>query len=232
MDRGARGRGGDRGTGRLRRARCSAPAARARCVRPTRRCSVDLGQGHAKAPATARRAEPPKHKPKKKKPKVVYLQSPSPVTINPADPTQGGVGPYIDIKLTGCSKVMDGGVVPSRPDVFVQGSYIKSSSEYHVLIGLDEPGRRRACPAPRSRSPRTSPASRGSSRPRLPRTGAHICCAVQGGVGRRGGVLSMKRNLTIGSRVDRAGRAGDRRSARAARTPSTRDTSSTPATRR
>ncbi len=32
---------------------------------------------------------------------------------------------------------MEGGVVPSRPDVFVQGSFIKSSSEYHVLIGLE-----------------------------------------------------------------------------------------------
>jgi hypothetical protein len=99
--------------------------------------SVDLSQGNAQAPATARRAKAEhKPKPKKKKPKVVYLQSPSPVTINPADPTQGGVGPNIDIKLTGCSKVMEGGVVPSRPDVFVQGSFIKSSSEYHVLIGL------------------------------------------------------------------------------------------------
>ena len=115
--------------------------------------SVDLGQGHAKAPATARRAEP-QHKPKKKKPKVVYLQSPSPVTINPADPSQGGVGPNIDIKLTGCSKVMEGGVVPSRPDVFVQGSFIKSSSEYHVLIGLENQAQVTPSPHP-SRSPRT-----------------------------------------------------------------------------
>ena len=104
--------------------------------------SIDLSHGHAQAPSTARRTDgakkpEPRHKPKKKKPKVVYLQSPSPVPINPADPTQGGVGPNIDIKLTGCSKVMEGGVVPSRPDVFVQGSFIKSSSEYHVLIGLE-----------------------------------------------------------------------------------------------
>jgi hypothetical protein len=98
--------------------------------------TVDLSQGHAKAPVTARRAEP-QHKPRKKKPKVVYLQSPSPVTINPADPSQGGIGPNIDINLRGCSKVMEGGVVPSRPDVFVQGSFIKSSRQYHVLIGLD-----------------------------------------------------------------------------------------------
>jgi hypothetical protein len=99
--------------------------------------TVDLSQGQAKAPATARRAEP-RHKPRKKKPKVVYLQSPSPVTINPADPSVGGIGPNIDINLRGCSKVMEGGVVPSRPDVFVQGSFIKSSSEYHVLIGLKD----------------------------------------------------------------------------------------------
>ena len=114
--------------------------------------SVDLSQGHAQAPATARRAasaKKPQHKPKKKKkPKVVYLQSPSPVTINPADPTQGGVGPNIDIKLTGCSKVMEGGVVPSRPDVFVQGSFIKSSSEYHVLIVLENQANGQAVPTP------------------------------------------------------------------------------------
>ena len=103
--------------------------------------SVDLSHGGAQAPATARRAasaKRPQHKPKKKKPKVVYLQSPSPVTINPADPSVGGIGPNIDINLRGCSKVMEGGVVPSRPDVFVQGSFIKSSTEYHVLIGLKD----------------------------------------------------------------------------------------------
>jgi hypothetical protein len=103
--------------------------------------SVDLSHGGAQAPATARRAasaKRPQHKPKKKKPKVVYLQSPSPVTINPAQPSAGGIGPNIDINLTGCSKVMEGGVVPSRADVFVQGSFIKSSNEYHVLIGLKD----------------------------------------------------------------------------------------------
>jgi hypothetical protein len=94
--------------------------------------SVDLGK---QAPAHARTSSkaPPK---KQKKPKLVYLQSPAPVTINPADATAGGVGPNIDVKLTGCSKVVDGGVVPSRVDVFVQGTYVKSNSEYHVLIGL------------------------------------------------------------------------------------------------
>ena len=68
----------------------------------------------------------------------MYLQSPSPVPINPAD-APAGVGPFIDVKLTGCSKVLDGGVVPSRDDVFVQGTYVKSASEYHVLIGIDDP---------------------------------------------------------------------------------------------
>ena len=95
--------------------------------------SVDLS--HA-TPATARRApEGNGNTKKKKKPKVVYLQSPSPVTINPAPPEQGGVGPNVDIKLTGCAKVLEGGVVPSDTNVFVQGTYIKSASEYHVLIG-------------------------------------------------------------------------------------------------
>ena len=41
------------------------------------------------------------------------------------------------MKLTGCSKVIDGGVVPSRTDVFVQGTYVKNKGEYHVLIGID-----------------------------------------------------------------------------------------------
>jgi hypothetical protein len=72
-----------------------------------------------------------------KKPRVVYLQGGTPVTINPADQAAGGVGPDIDVKLTGCSKVIDGGVVPSRLDVFVQGNYVKSPGEYHVLIGID-----------------------------------------------------------------------------------------------
>jgi len=97
--------------------------------------SVDLSK---QAPATARSSADGAKKPKAKKPKLVYLQSPTPVTINPADPAAGGVGPNIDVKLTGCSKVLDGGVVPSRVDVFVQGTYVKSASEYHVLIGLKD----------------------------------------------------------------------------------------------
>jgi hypothetical protein len=95
---------------------------------------VDLSK---QAPATARRnADANKKKPKK--PKLVYLQSPTPVPINPAPPP-AGVGPNIDVKLTGCAKVLDGGVVPSRTDVFVQGTYVKSNSEYHVLIGITGP---------------------------------------------------------------------------------------------
>jgi hypothetical protein len=76
----------------------------------------------------------------KKKPKVVYLRSAAPTTINPAEPAVGttGVGAYIDVKLSGCSKVIDGGVAPRSTDVYVQGSYIKSPSEFHVLIGLDD----------------------------------------------------------------------------------------------
>jgi hypothetical protein len=72
-----------------------------------------------------------------KKPQLVYLDSPTPKTINPADVSAGGIGPFIDVKLTGCSKVIDGGVVPSRTDVYVRGSYVQSKSEYHVLISLD-----------------------------------------------------------------------------------------------
>ena len=72
------------------------------------------------------------------KPKVVYLASSTPTTINTADPAEGGVGPYIDLALTGCSKVIDGGVKPRNLDVYVQGSYPESKSKYHVLIGLDD----------------------------------------------------------------------------------------------
>ena len=81
------------------------------------------------------------------KPKLVYLSSSTPTTINPApigsppDPATGApaVGRYVDLKLAGCSKVVDGGAVPlTTNDVYVQGSYVQSSSKYHVLIGLDD----------------------------------------------------------------------------------------------
>lgn len=94
--------------------------------------SIDLGAGAvaAKPKAGVRGSA--------KKPKLTYLQSSAPAPINPADVAAGGVGPYIDVKLTGCSKVIDGGVVPSRLDVYMQGTYVANRSEYHVLLGLDE----------------------------------------------------------------------------------------------
>jgi type 1 fimbria pilin len=98
---------------------------------PTATVSVDLSGARANAHPKGQIGGTTK------KPKVVYLQSSAPTQINPADPAAGGVGPYIDIKLTGCSKVIDGGVVPSRFDVYQQGTYVKSPSEYHVLINLD-----------------------------------------------------------------------------------------------
>jgi hypothetical protein len=72
-----------------------------------------------------------------KKPRLVYLESSAPVPINPADPAAGGVGPYVDVKLTGCKKVIDGGVVSSRLDVYSQGTYVAGPAEYHALIAID-----------------------------------------------------------------------------------------------
>lgn len=97
--------------------------------------SVDLGD---EAVAAKRKAAAGGSSKKAKKAKVTYLQSTSPAPINPGDPGVGGVGPFVDVRLTGCSKVIDGGVVPSRLDVYVQGTYVKSPGEYHVLIGIDE----------------------------------------------------------------------------------------------
>ena len=89
----------------------------------------------------------------KKKPKVVYLQSSAPVPINPADPAAGGVGPYVDVTLTGCSKVIDGGVVPSRLDVYSQGTYV-AEPERVPRADRDRRGQASAT-GHRSRSPRT-----------------------------------------------------------------------------
>jgi hypothetical protein len=72
------------------------------------------------------------------KPKLTYLASSTPTTINTAEPAAGGFGAFIDLRLRGCSKVIDGGVFPHSSDVYVQGSYIQSPSKYHVLIGLDD----------------------------------------------------------------------------------------------
>ena len=71
-------------------------------------------------------------------PQVVYLQSSTPTTIDTADVAAGGFGPYIALTLKGCSKVMNGGVVPRSTDVYVQGSYVVSPKKFRVLIGLDD----------------------------------------------------------------------------------------------
>jgi hypothetical protein len=72
-----------------------------------------------------------------KKPRLVYLVD-ADTPINPADPAAGGVGPYVDVRLTGCKKVVDGNVVPDRLDVYSQGTYVESPSIYHALIAIDE----------------------------------------------------------------------------------------------
>jgi len=72
-----------------------------------------------------------------KKAQVVYLQG-APTTINPAD-EPAGLSPYVDIRLKGCSKVIDGGVVPTdTTNVYIQGSYVGNARQYHVLIALDD----------------------------------------------------------------------------------------------
>ena len=92
------------------------------------RVTVDLSDARAKGGVSGTT----------KKPKVVYLESSVPTSINPAPLAAGGFGPYIDLTLKGCSKVVDGGVFPRSTDVYLQGSYIESPSKYHVLIGLDD----------------------------------------------------------------------------------------------
>lgn len=92
--------------------------------------TVDLAEGGS---VSAR----PKGGVKPKKPRLIYLESATPETINPADPSAGGVGPYVDVKLTGCSKVIDGNVVASRLDVYSQGTYVAGPAEYHALVAID-----------------------------------------------------------------------------------------------
>jgi hypothetical protein len=71
---------------------------------------------------------------KPKKPKLLYLQSDTPTTID-----TNALGPYVDLALSGCAKVVNGGVFPrANTDVYVQGSYTAAPNEYHVLIGLDD----------------------------------------------------------------------------------------------
>jgi hypothetical protein len=67
------------------------------------------------------------------KPKVVYLKSGE----TEVDPVAIGT-PYLDIKLTGCRKVVDGGILTQDHDIYVQGSYVASPGEYHVRIGFDD----------------------------------------------------------------------------------------------
>ena len=67
------------------------------------------------------------------KPKVVYLKS-GETTVDPV-----AIGtPYLDIKLTGCRKVVDGGILTQDHDIYVQGSYVANPGEYHVRIGFDD----------------------------------------------------------------------------------------------
>ena len=69
------------------------------------------------------------------KPKVLYLKS-GETLVDPLSPEIGT--PYIDIKITGCRKVIDGGVLTQNHDVYVQGSYVENPGEYHVRIGFDD----------------------------------------------------------------------------------------------
>ena len=93
--------------------------------------TIDL----ADAPRMKAFAKPAPGSPKKAE--IVYLEG-SATTIDPSDPPVG-LSPFIDVKLTGCSKVVDGGIVPKdTTDLFIQGSYVKNSKQYHVLIALDD----------------------------------------------------------------------------------------------
>jgi hypothetical protein len=67
------------------------------------------------------------------KPRVVYLKSGE----TQVDPIAIGT-PYLDIKLTGCRKVVDGRILTQDHDIYVQGSYVASPGEYHVRIGFDD----------------------------------------------------------------------------------------------
>lgn len=74
---------------------------------------------------------------KAKRPAILYFQA-EPSTVDPAI-----VGRWVDVRLFAerCDRrvrVIDGGVRPLDTDVYQQGSYIASSHEYHVLIGLDD----------------------------------------------------------------------------------------------
>jgi hypothetical protein len=84
--------------------------------------SIDLSKERAKAPPS-----------NTTKPRVVYLKSGE----TSVDPVAIGT-PYLDIKLTGCRKVIDGGILTQDHDIYVQGSYVANPGEYHVRIGFDD----------------------------------------------------------------------------------------------
>lgn len=86
--------------------------------------TIDLSEG--KASKAAQQPKPPK-------PRIVYLKSGETLV----DPVAIGT-PYLDIKLTGCRKVIDGGVLTQDHDIYVQGSYVANPGEYHVRIGFDD----------------------------------------------------------------------------------------------
>lgn len=72
---------------------------------------------------------------KQGKPKVIYLEG-GPSTID-VDTT----GPYVDLGLASCpgrSRVIDGGAVADNTDVYQQGAYVGSRSDYHVRLGFDD----------------------------------------------------------------------------------------------
>lgn len=72
---------------------------------------------------------------KQGKPRILYLQG-EPTTID-VDST----GPYVDVGLLSCpgrSRVIDGSVVADNTNVYQQGAYLGSRSEYHVRLGFDD----------------------------------------------------------------------------------------------
>ena len=103
---------------------------------------VDLSEA---TPAAAR----PSSKPKKKKPKLTYLQSPAPVTINPAPTRRPAASARTSTwRSPAARRSSTAASCRAAADVFVQGSYVANASEYHVLIGLDDPSAIRATRTP------------------------------------------------------------------------------------
>jgi hypothetical protein len=70
---------------------------------------------------------------KPKEPRIVYLKSGDTLV----DPVAIGT-PYINIQLTGCRKVIDGGIVTQDHDIYVQGSDVVNPGRYDVRIGFDD----------------------------------------------------------------------------------------------